>query len=154
MNENQNPHSTPNRRIIGPCHFGEPEGYWQRAMDDFSAIINMPNVPDFFKIEALLSRAHCYRKRRLEGDWQGAVDDYSTIINMPEAWASAAYARYLRADIYFLREPEGDWRSALDDCSAVIDMHNAAAELKAPALLMRGGIYKHRAQVGGGQVGD
>jgi len=124
MNENQNPHSLPNRGIIR-CHLRKPEGYWRRAMDDFSAIINMPNVPGCFKIEALLNRACCYRRRGQEGDWQRAVDDYSTVINMPEASTSAAYARYLRADIYFfLRKQEGDWQCALDDYSAVIDMPN------------------------------
>jgi hypothetical protein len=76
------------------------------------------------------------------------VDDCSALIDMPEASASAAYARYLRADIHFLREQEGDWQSALDDYSAVINMPYVPAELKARALLRQGGIYQHRGQEG------
>ncbi|MFG0258204.1 MAG: SIR2 family protein [Phycisphaerales bacterium JB043] len=118
-----------------------------RAISDFTNIIELRNDSIEEIANSLQSRAAMYDKRGQEGDIQRAIDDYTQIIEMantPEK--EVAKALYNRAVTYGQRAEEGDTERAITDYTAMIDMPVTPPELLGKALFNRGLTYGRREQ--------
>jgi tetratricopeptide (TPR) repeat protein len=120
-----------------------------RALADFTAVIEMPEAPADERAGALLNRGVTYGTDGEVSDVQRAIDDYTAVIDMPKASANQrALAHRNRGVVYRERGVAGDVQRAIDDFTAVIEMSEAPAEQQAKARVNRGFVYGARGESG------
>ena len=125
------------------------EGDSQRALDDWSTVIAMPEAVAVHRAVAQLNRGMEYCRRDQEGDWQRAVGDFSAVIDMPGAPGYVkGMALFNRGERYSQRGHEGDIQRAVDDWSAGLAMPDAPADARAKGLFNRALLYIQRRQKG------
>jgi tetratricopeptide (TPR) repeat protein len=119
----------------GHAHFLRgAEGDAEREIEDYGAVIKMPDASAEQRASALVNRGVRYGKRGSEGDSERAIADYSAVLEMPDAPAEQrAKAFYNRGVRYGKRGSEGDSERAIADYSAVLEMPDAPAEQRAEA---------------------
>ena len=110
-------------------------GETEKAVADFSIVIEMPGAPLGLRAEALFNRGVTYER----SDLRRAIADYSSVIEMPGAPSiQRAKALVNRSVVHCrLRETE----KAIADFSSVIEMSDAPPELRTRALFGRGVMY-------------
>ena len=113
----------------------------QRAIDDFTAAIELPHAPAEQVAEALDNRGVTYGQM---GDNQRAIDDFTAAIELPHAPAEHVAKALVNRGITYGQM--GDNQRAIDDYTAAIELPHAPAEHVAKALYNRGITY--------GQMGD
>jgi tetratricopeptide (TPR) repeat protein len=93
-------------------------GNSERAIADYTAIIDMPDAPNELKAEALFNRGFRWGQG---GDSEKAIADYNAVIDMPEAPAERKANAFLNRG----------WRrfAHLNDASAMVDDSRKAIEL-------------------------
>ncbi|MBN9524259.1 hypothetical protein J0H58_38060 [bacterium] len=113
---------------------------WQRggegdtglAIADFTAVIDMPDVPAEQRAKALFNRGYAHGER---GETDREIADYTAVIDTPDAPADQrATARNNRGVTY---EERGEADRAVADYTAVIDDPDAPVEQKAKATRWR-----------------
>jgi tetratricopeptide (TPR) repeat protein len=117
------------------------QGDFERALSDFSAVVEMSGASVELRAKALFNRGVAYGK---QGDFERELSDYSAVVEMPDAPVEMrARALVNRGVIY---GQQGDIERALLDYSAIIVMTDAPVDQRAKALFKRGVTY--------GQQGD
>jgi tetratricopeptide (TPR) repeat protein len=117
----------------------------ERAIEDYTTVIDMPDAPAERKARARVRRGITYRQRGETGDLEREIADYTAVIDMPDAPVEQkALARFSRGWTYGLRGEAGDVERAIADYTAVIDMPDAAARQKAMTRVNRGFTYGQR----------
>jgi tetratricopeptide (TPR) repeat protein len=112
----------------------------EKAIDDYTAVIAMPNAPADQKATALFNRGfECCELTPPERE--KAIDDYTAVIAMPDAPADQKATALFNRGVRYgeLTPPERE--KAIDDYTAVIAMPDAPADQKANALNNRGVAY-------------
>ncbi len=118
----------------------------ERAIADFTAVIEMPDAPAEPRAKAHVNRGINYG---MSGDLDREIADYTAVIEMPDAPAEQrAMARVNRGIDYGKGGLAGDLELAIADCTAVIDMPDAPAEQQARACIIRGITFGQRGQAG------
>ncbi|MCY3006617.1 MAG: hypothetical protein NTV29_11680 [Planctomycetota bacterium] len=108
------------------------QGDIERALSDFSAVVEMRDAPMELRATALGLRGATYDQ---QGDIERSLSDCSAVIAMTNAPVDKrAIALVSRGFTY---GQQGDIARALSDYSAVIAMTDAPVELKASALFAR-----------------
>jgi tetratricopeptide (TPR) repeat protein len=117
------------------------QGDFERALSDFSAVVEMRDAPMELRAWALVLRGVTYGK---QGEFELAISDSSVVIAMTDAPVELrARALFNRGVTY---SKQGDFERALSDISAVVEMRDAPVDQRARALINRGFTY--------GQQGD
>ena len=107
-----------------------------KAIDDFTALIGISNVPIKQMSGALVNRGFAYGKM---GMLQRAIEDYTAVLGFPGVPKDVAtMALVNRGCLYGL---VGELQRAIDDCTAVIGLLSASVEQVAQALVTRGYAY-------------
>jgi tetratricopeptide (TPR) repeat protein len=105
-------------------------------IDDFTTLIDLPDVPLDLVATALLNRGVAYGTT---GESQLAIDDYTTLLDLPAAPADrVATALYNRGVTYGQSEES---QRAIDDFTTLIGLPAAPVNLVARALYRRGSTY-------------
>jgi tetratricopeptide (TPR) repeat protein len=118
------------------------QGDFERALSDFSAVVEMRDAPMELRAKALLYRGVTYDQ---QGDIERALPDYSAVITMTDApvdWRAIALVS--RGFIYV---KQGDIARGLSDYSAVIAMTDAPVDWRAIALDGRGFIFEKQGDI-------
>ncbi|MBX7166837.1 MAG: SIR2 family protein [Pirellulales bacterium] len=124
-------------------------GDWERAIADYTAVIDMPEAPAEQWALARVNRGITYSKRGEAGDVELEIADYTAVIETPIApTEQQAKARLYRGITYRQRGEAGDLELRIADYTAVIEMPDATAEQRAIAHLNRGFAYGERGGVG------
>jgi tetratricopeptide (TPR) repeat protein len=117
------------------------QGDFERALSDFSAVVEMRDASMELRAKALVLRGVTYGK---QGEFELAISDSSVVIAMTDAPVELrARALFNRGVTY---SKQGDFERALSDISAVVEMRDAPVDQRARALINRGFTY--------GQQGD
>jgi tetratricopeptide (TPR) repeat protein len=112
--------------------FGQ-QGKSERAIEDYTAVIEMPEAPREQKATALRARGIEFGQ---QGKSERAIEDYTAVIEMPEAPPEQKATALRARGIEFGRQGEPEPEVA--DYTAVIEMPEARPEDKAAALINRG----------------
>jgi tetratricopeptide (TPR) repeat protein len=118
------------------------QGDFERALSDFSAVVEMRDAPMELRAKALLYRGVTYDQ---QGDIERALPDYSAVITMTDApvdWRAIALVS--RGFIYV---KQGDIARGLSDYSAVMAMTDAPVDWRAIALDGRGFIFEKQGDI-------
>jgi tetratricopeptide (TPR) repeat protein len=117
------------------------QGDFERALSDFSAVVEMRDAPMELRDWALVLRGVTYGQ---QGEFELAISDSSVVIAMTDApMELRATALVNRGVIY---GQKGDIERALSDCSVVIAMTDAPAD-QALAHLIRGFTYGEQGDI-------
>jgi membrane associated rhomboid family serine protease/tetratricopeptide (TPR) repeat protein len=108
----------------------------QRQIADYSAVIEMPDVPAGQRALALFNRGAIHGQM---GESEREMADYAAVIRMPDAPAEQK-ARAL-VNRGFAQARTGDVEEAMADYDAVVRMKDAPADQRAMALLNRGVVH-------------
>jgi tetratricopeptide (TPR) repeat protein len=112
------------------------QGDFERALSDFSAVVEMRDAPMKLRDWALVLRGVTYGQ---QGEFELAISDSSVVIAMTDAPVELrATALVNRGVIY---GQQGDIERALLDYSAIIVMTDAPVDQRAIALFNRGVKY-------------
>ena len=108
------------------------QGDFERALTDFSAVVEMPDAPVEMRAKALVLRGVTYGQ---QGEFELAISDYSAVIAMTDAPVELRAGAFGSRGVTYGQQ--GDIERELLDYSAVIGMTDAAVELRAGALFAR-----------------
>ncbi len=113
-------------------------GNLERAISDYTLILEMPDTPVDYKTTALINRGYMYSQL---GDSEQAISHYTLVVEMSDVPVKLkAIALVNRGYMY---GQLGDSEQAILDYTLVVEMADAPVELKAKALYDRGGSYGH-----------
>jgi len=121
----------------------------ERAIADYTAVIEMRDVPIKQKAKAHVNRGVTYAKRRTSSDNERAITDFTAAIAMHEAPVEdCARAHYNRGVSYSERGGDGDFERMIADYTTVITMSDAPVDLLGWAHVNRGFAYGKRGEEG------
>ena len=119
-------------RLLRGFTYGQ-QGDFERALSDYSAVVEMPDAPVAQRAWALVNRGFTYGQ---QGDFERELSDYSAVVEMPDAPVDQrAKALFNRGVTY---GQQGDIGREMSDYSAVLEMPDAPVDQRARALLNRG----------------
>lgn len=110
------------------------EAEW--AIEDYNALVAMPDAPAEHKAKALINRGVAHGKR---GERERAIEDYTALVAMPNVSAEQKANALINRGIEYGKR--GETERAIEDCTAVVAMPDAPADSKAQALVGRGWTY-------------
>jgi tetratricopeptide (TPR) repeat protein len=129
-------------RLLRGFTYGQ-QGDFERALSDYSAVVEKPDAPVDLWAWALFNRGFTYGQ---QGDFERALSDYSAVVEMPDApVAQRAWALVNRGFTY---GQQGDFERELSDYSAVVEMPDAPVDQRAKALFNRGVTYGQQGDIG------
>jgi len=106
----------------------DEQGKFDAAIEDYTAVLQMPDAPAEDRAGALFNRGVVYDE---QGKLDAAIEDYTAVIQMPDAPAEdRARALVYRGVVY---DEQGKFDAAIEDYTAVIQMPDAPEEIKALA---------------------
>ncbi len=118
----------------GATYFQQGES--EKAIADYTAVVQMPDAPAEQKANALVNRGATYFQ---QGESEKAIADYTAVVQMPDASAEQKANALVNRGIIYGRQGESE--KAIADCTAVVEMPDASAEQKTKALVSRGWMH-------------
>ena len=107
-----------------------------KGIDDYTAVIDLPNSPAKHVAMALVNRAFTHYEA---GETQRAIDDFTIVIGLPDVpEEGVARVRLCRGIAYW---ESGQTQSGIEDFTAVISLPGAPVDQIATALVGRGTAY-------------
>jgi tetratricopeptide (TPR) repeat protein len=104
-----------------------------KAIADYSAVINMPDVSAEQRAQALVNRGVQWGE---SGDTSKEIADYSAVVDIPDAPSEQKAKALVNRGVRWAKS--GDTSKAIADYTAVIKMPDAPAKPKAIAFVGRG----------------
>ncbi|MCC5844033.1 MAG: tetratricopeptide repeat protein [Verrucomicrobia bacterium] len=109
---------------------------YQKAIEDFTAVIELENLPNEDFAYGLLDRGETYER---VGENEKALKDYARIIPLDGASVDQVAEAFIHRGVIYSKI--GEIEKALAEYDAVIDLAGTPADKAAHALLNRGLIY-------------
>ena len=115
------------------------QGETEKAIQDYSALIDLEDTPTEKRAKALLNRGITYSQ---QGEIGKEIRDYGALINSEDVPSEQrAKALLNRGGTY---SQQGKFEKGIQDYSALIDLKDAPIEYRAKALLNRGLTYSQQ----------
>ena len=116
-------------------------GEQEKEIVDYTAVVQMPDVPAEVKAKALVNRGSTYGQ---QGESEKAIVDFTAVIQMPDVPSEQKTQALVNRGVAYVKH--GEQEKAIVDFTAVVQMPDAPAEQKTQALVNRGLIYSQRGE--------
>ncbi|MCH8218189.1 MAG: hypothetical protein IH892_15640, partial [Planctomycetes bacterium] len=120
----------------------------QGAIEDYTAVIEMPDAPVDHVAQALVNRGITKGRQQ---DFAGAIEDYTAVIELPDAPVDQVAKALVNRGV--TKGSQQDIQGEIEDYTAVIELPDAPVDQVAKALVNRG-VTKGRQQDFAGAIED